>query len=517
MLKMVLKSNLLSVFVFYIVMNIIIMFFSPSISFTSVIISLLYTYFFISVILTLIKCRRKQSLLSHLIKSPREFKRGFTFNFLLNLIWLVGRWPGIYDGDVIFLINKLEEGIYVSPWLSWQFYYLWNFAIHQLKFPLIIPIIYISCTSLVIGYLFSNFQPNGKRAKSIFLLILIFFIVNPVTLNSTITVNRDVLFSWFYIGSFLCLFELFTKHSNKLTPRHFIAISLFSVGFLFIRQEGIFVYIILGICLWNMNLKDVIKQLAIYLLPIYLISLFIGEIYGTSKSLSVKKSVTYTNVLGYILKKRPQNSEKLTFIKNIYPIQEWIESYQEDIPLIFEKYSGNLKEDSSVQQFNDEAQSVIRINLDLFFENRNKVFWTSISGNEKTLLSHNSYHHCDNVICQRAKELINLPEFEINFLKHFTEDITEYTEIEFKSFFFNLYWSLLIIGLSLFSKRKSAIIFYLSLLLFSRTVLFYFMSPAVFFKYHLTLYIGGMVLLILWMSHFSKSNFHSWGSSSTGS
>ncbi|GAB4219634.1 MAG: hypothetical protein Fur009_6710 [Candidatus Microgenomates bacterium] len=215
------------------------------------------------------------------------------FIFTLLLIFLLSYWPGIYSIDSFDQINQAKSFLIRDnhPALLTFFYAIILNLFHKKESLIIFQLLFIS----FVLQIFFNFvfKSNFDRTKKI--LLSLFFLLNPINIFMSITLWKDLPYSFALLGLLITIFNYFyLKNKSK---KIIILIYLFSFIILFSRHNGILTYTIFSffliIYLFFTNIEEFKFYLKTFLLIILIFTFTKTYIYP--KIMKVEKIFSYSN------------------------------------------------------------------------------------------------------------------------------------------------------------------------------------------------------------------------------
>ena len=254
--------------------------FNKSIFLNSIIIFIGFTKIFEEIIYIIFEKLKElnitQEKIWKLFKSKYAF---FAFWILIFIAWIpafLAYYPGILSYDsgwqTYQAFNGFTEYTKLHPplhTLIWQICIeiYCAFDIEALPLYGIIQMIFLSFTLAKLVKFFVNRVNNNW----VILISLLFFMLNPVIAIFSISMTKDTYFSIFFILFIIEIMKLVEKPKEYLTKkRNWVLFIITSVLMLLFRNNGIYVYILLGIIMFFVLRKNYKKISILLVLPIVL-------------------------------------------------------------------------------------------------------------------------------------------------------------------------------------------------------------------------------------------------------
>ncbi|MEM3394206.1 MAG: hypothetical protein QXY79_04080 [Candidatus Methanomethylicia archaeon] len=223
----------------------------------------------------------------------------------LLFIFLLIYWPGIYSIDSFDQINQsLNSKIRDNhPALLTLYYSIVLFIFKKKEFLIIFQLILLAFTLQI----FINFLKNKKNE----ILFLILFLINPVNLYMSITLWKDIPYSYGLLGFLMCLFYIF--YSKNKNVWFILLLNFYSFTIIFSRHNGILTFLLFNIFLFLLLFLiykfSKLKLYFINILIIFFIFIFTKN-FLYSKILNINNIFTYSN--------KNKNNVLNNFIPHIY-------------------------------------------------------------------------------------------------------------------------------------------------------------------------------------------------------
>ena len=307
-----------------------------------------------------------------------NWKLFIIFAIVILICWipyLLTHWPGIFSSDSIDQVTQaLKEKPLINhhPIAHTMFiklgYFIGsiffkNYSNRLVFVPIFQMIIMASIFSYTIIYL-----KNRNVNKTILILMLLYFALNPMIAIYSITVWKDVLFGAFVLLLFIQSYDLIIN-KNNLPIKKCILYSLNLLIISLLRNNAIYMLLILFIVALiifkNNRIKISVTILSVFIVY-YIITIGIFSAFNI-KSTSITESlgIPLQQIARVVVKEGNINKEEEAFINNILPIEEIKQVYSPttvDRIKFNSKYNGDFIKDNS-KEFIIVYLNIIRKNF----------------------------------------------------------------------------------------------------------------------------------------------------------
>lgn len=258
--------------------------------------------------------------------------------FVLSLLFLIFilliYYPGImtFDGNIQWeqvISGNIDN---VHPFISTYFMYLLSLIYQS---PIMIILFQIIVTALTFSYLYSKIKIQNKWLKYLTYIIII---THPIIAIFSITIWKDILYSYYLLISGLLIYDWSLSNFDVgFKKKYFIGIILALVYSY--RVNGIIVsiltiFIILLLLIKNKkNFKEILIVPFVFIITLLVFSIpkhyYLSRIEDNSEKES-SRSVVDNYMLwitGSYLNYGDVNEEEIEFLSSIYNIDEWKNHY----------------------------------------------------------------------------------------------------------------------------------------------------------------------------------------------
>lgn len=223
--------------------------------------------------LDLIKIKLKDNIVE-----KREFIVYTAIILLPLVVGFLAYYPGYYTYDTINQWNQVQSGVY-NNWHP-VVETLFMFKLPSLFFNSIVSATVFQCLLIYLILIYFCYFCRSKflnfKQTSIMLLLITF---NPLFIKHSVTLWKDIIFSWSIFLATLCLINIsvdelwIKKFKNKLL---FI---LSILGVLFFRHNGIAAFCLMFVCLFIFYHKDIKFFLITFITILVCNSILVGPVY----------------------------------------------------------------------------------------------------------------------------------------------------------------------------------------------------------------------------------------------
>lgn len=426
----------------------------------------------------------------------------FSITFIVGSFWYFEFQPGIFDYDLLVLLDSIKRG-QITFWLSWQYSYLVYFFFELMGSLNFIGLFSVSIFSFLIALFASNSFPRERKLKIVHSILFMLVIFNPAIMSLVLSFNRDII-STYIILYFAFLSVHFLREWSGYQRRGLLLIFFITMSLsVLIRSEGIIIILIVLLRFLLKRYSSLRLNLGLIFSLLFIILIndrFIGESQNTLDNKKIKIVASLSNPVGYILKHRPEEKEKIKRWLTIYPYHEFVGNYVvTDIPM-FHKYGAG----SSINQdvLIKEGIQLIGTNPDLYLANRFELLGEKMSSRASGVVVNDSLRECRTRECRIIKNRLSLVPHKPGplvkgFIRIYDNTIAR--------IFVNLWIPWLILMVSLLSFKISTTISFVSLFILAKFPIMFAMAPAAYFKYYSEIYLGGFLILFLWIGHWNNA------------
>ncbi len=263
------------------------------------------------------------------------------FSIVARIPYFLALYPGVLTPDSIYEYNMIT-GIsktlsnhhplihvlftYLPYKLGMILFHNVNAAVATATFTQIV------VTSIIIGYIIQFLYKKGVK-KFYIILVFLFYTLLPLHSYYSVTVWKDVMFSYILVLLLLKIYDLYTKYFNRedLTKKDMISFVLISIIFVLFRNNAIYAYAFFGVIMvlcFHKQKKLMISSLLIVIGVYLIIMIPIYNMMGVKRSSSSEYIAIPLQQIGRMTYKNTKFTKKeKKQISKLLPIKTMEESY----------------------------------------------------------------------------------------------------------------------------------------------------------------------------------------------
>lgn len=288
--------------------------------------------------------------------------------FLGYLLYYIRFYPAIMTPDSFYVIHYANNFIlsdyhtFGHTWFFGIFFHLGKFLFNNLNMAVgFFILIQMVCLTLVFGFVIRYLYNKGLK-KSICIIILLFYSLNPLFGHYSVTLWRDVLFGVSFVILFILLLEFLQA---KITKKNIILFIASILVILFFRNNGIYIFIftIPFLILFIKKNRIFMSVLCGVILVFYFI--IKGPVFdylNIAKTTSVEAlSIPLQQMARVIASGREIDDESKEYLEKLYDYDSVSNRYS---PII----SDPIKNITNNEFVNNDKMAFIKTYLNLFFK-----------------------------------------------------------------------------------------------------------------------------------------------------
>lgn len=287
--------------------------------------------------------------------------------FLGYLLYYIRFYPAIMTPDSFYVIHYANNFIlsdyhtFGHTWFFGIFFHLGKFLFNNLNMSVgFFILIQMICLTLIFGFAIRYLYNKGLN-KSICIIILLFYTLNPLFAHYSVTLWRDVLFGGSFVILFISLLEFL---QGKIAKRNIILFIISILVILFFRNNGIYIFIftIPFLILFIKNRMFMSVLCGGILIFYFIIKGPVFDCFNISKTTSVEGlSIPLQQMARVIASGREFDDESKEYLKKLYDYDSVSNKYS---PII----SDPIKNITNNEFVNNDKIAFIKTYLNLFFK-----------------------------------------------------------------------------------------------------------------------------------------------------